>query len=183
MHNRNRTFTAAVILAACAALRCALASTPAEDRLWATRVLCELQEASPVSLQDLAWQQGTTPLLSLDQLRNGRAVDADTNAVAIVRFGPSQSGNYFVTATNYATSGNGFLVQMPTIGTNAAAWWYTAYYERAGAANDASVTMAGTSIDSPSATPYADTIDAVNHDADSIGVKLFCVLKWTFSHS
>jgi hypothetical protein len=52
----------------------------------------------------------------------------------------------------------------------------------AGAANDASVTMAGTSIDSPSATPYADTIDAVNHDADSIG-RPSCILKWNFSHS
>ena len=120
------------ILATCAALRCALASTPAEDRLWATRVLCELQAASPASLPDLQWQQGTTPLLSLDQLRNGRAVDADTNAVAIVRFGPTATNTYFVTVTNYATSGNGYLVQMPTIGTNASGWWYTAYFERSG---------------------------------------------------
>lgn len=53
----------------------------------------------------------------------------------------------------------------------------------AGAANDASVTMAGTSIDSPSATPYADTIDAADHDADSVGSWRSCVLKWNFSHS
>lgn len=53
----------------------------------------------------------------------------------------------------------------------------------AGAANDTSVTMAGMSIDSPSATPYADTIDAANHGADSIGRWRYCILKWNFSHS
>jgi hypothetical protein len=39
-----------------------------------------------------------------------------------------------VAVTNYAAVSNGYLVQLPTIGTNTAntAWWYTAYFRRSG---------------------------------------------------
>jgi len=129
-----QTLTAALIATLTAA---SLYGTPADDRNWATRVKCELQTAGGTSLQDLKWQQGTTPLLSLDQYRSGKAVDATNTVTAIVRFGPSATNQaYFVSVTNYATSGNGYLVQMPTIGTNTAGitagWWYTAYFEIAG---------------------------------------------------
>jgi hypothetical protein len=105
-------------------------ATPATDRNNAYRLRCELQTAGAESLDLLTWQQGTTPRLSLDQFRNGRAVDADSNGVAVVTFGPSATNTYYVTVTNYAVSGNGYLVQIPTVGTNTVAgsdWWYTAY--------------------------------------------------------
>ena len=135
MKRNARTLTAILALATGAATL--TRGTPADDRLWATRVKCELQTAGGTSLQDLTWQQGTTPLLSLDQYRSGKSVDATNTVTAIVRFGPSATNQtYFVSQTNYATSGNGYLVQMPTIGTNtagiAAGWWYTAYFEIAG---------------------------------------------------
>ena len=117
----------------------AIMATPATDREWATRVKCEIQSAGGDSLPPQVWQQGTMPLLSLDQYRQGKAIDADTNATAIVRFGPTATSAYFISVTNYATSGNGFLVQLPTLGTNtqygtstASNWWYTAYFERDG---------------------------------------------------
>jgi hypothetical protein len=131
MQRNARTLTAILALATGAATLTRAA--PADDRLWATRVKCELQTAGGTSLQDLTWQQGTTPLLSLDQYRSGKSVDATNSVTAIVRFGPSATNQtYFVSVTNYATVGNGYLVQMPTVGTNAAGWWYTAYFEIAG---------------------------------------------------
>ena len=135
MRKRLTIIVAALSLTACIVI---VHATPAQDRLWATRVKCELQTAGAASLPDLVWQQGSTPLLSLDQFRVGKSVDADSNVVAIVRFGPSATNAYFVTTTNYAVSANGYLVQLPTIGTNTTAvgtgadWWYTAYFERAG---------------------------------------------------
>lgn len=130
MHNRNRTFTAAVILAALALSFHALAG----QLDFATRISCELQTASGTSLQRLTWQQGTTPLLSVEQFRLGKAIAADTNTDAVVIIGPSATSQYYVAVTNQSTSGNSYLVQMPTIGTNTASgvWWYTVYFERDG---------------------------------------------------
>jgi hypothetical protein len=126
-----------IALSLLTALSCVLrggATTPAEDRLWATRITCELQTAGPASLPALYWQQGTSPLLSLDQYRSGRAVDADTNVTAVLRLAPTATNLVgWVSVTNYATSGNGYLIQMPTVGTNttaSGAWWYTAYFIR-----------------------------------------------------
>ena len=131
MHTMKRLAITAVVMLSAACL-----ATPALDRLWSTRVKCEIQTADGDSLQDLVWQQGTTPRLSLDQFRSGKAVDADTNVTAIVIFGPSATNNYYVASTNYATSGNGYLVNIPTVGTNtagvAAGWWYTVYFEASG---------------------------------------------------
>lgn len=104
------------------------------DRLWATRVNCELQSADAESLKTLTWQQGTTPRLSADQLRSGRAVDAEEGTTAIFVMGASATAGHYVAATNYATIGNGYLINLPTLGTNTAStvggWWYTIYFER-----------------------------------------------------
>jgi len=101
---------------------------------FATRVSCELQTASGTSLQRMTWQQGTTPLLSVEQFRLGKAIAADTNTDAVVVIGPSATSQYYVAVTNQSTSGNSYLVQMPTIGTNTASgvWWYTVYFQRDG---------------------------------------------------
>ena len=131
MHTMNanaRTLTAILALFVGGAILAR--GTPATDRLNAYRLRCELQTAAAESLDLLTWQQGTTPRLSLDQFRNGRAVDADSNGVAVVRFGPSATNTYYVCVTNYAVSANGYLVQIPTVGTNTVTgsdWWYTAY--------------------------------------------------------
>jgi hypothetical protein len=45
---------------------------------FATRISCELQTASGTSLSRMTWQQGTTPLLSVEQFRLGKAIAADT---------------------------------------------------------------------------------------------------------
>ena len=111
-------------------------ATPEEDRQWATRVNCEIQTAGAQSLPALTFSQGSTPLVSLDQFRQGKAVNAETNGSvkAIFQFAPSPTSQYWVAVTNAAVSGNGYLVQLPTIGTNttSGAWWYTAYYIRDG---------------------------------------------------
>ena len=113
-------------------------ATPATDRNFATKVEADLQSAGPQSLPDLAWQQGTTPRLSIDQVANGKAVTADTGTTtrAILIFGPTATSAYFVAVTNYAASGNGYLIDVPTVGTNTAAvaagWWYTCYLEQTG---------------------------------------------------
>jgi hypothetical protein len=128
MHTMKRTQTAILALAVGAAIL--TLATPERDRNNAFRLRCELQTAGPQSLETLIWQQGTTPRLSLDQFRGGRAVNADSNSVAVVRFGPTATNTYFVSVTNYAVTGNGYLVQMPTIATNTVTgsdWWYTAY--------------------------------------------------------
>ena len=126
MHIMKRTQTLVLALAVGAAVF-ALA-TPETDRNNAYRLRCELQTADGNSLDLLKWQQGTTPRISLDQYRNGKAVNADSNTVAVFRFGPSATNTYYVSVTNYAVTGNGYLVQIPTVGTNtqgnADGWWY-----------------------------------------------------------
>lgn len=131
MRKRLTIIFAALSLTACIVI---VHATPAQDRLWATRVKCELQTAGAASLPDLVWQQGTTPLLSVEQFRLGKAIAADTNTDAVVVIGPSAMSQYYVAVTNQSTSGNSYLVQMPTIGTNTASgvWWYTVYFERDG---------------------------------------------------
>ena len=109
------------------------ATTPAEDRLWATRITCELQTAGPASLPALYWQQGDISALVVGPIpvQAGRwtLTQRDGGAAAA----PTQQPCGWVSVTNYATVGNGYLVQMPTVGTNttaSGAWWYTAYFIR-----------------------------------------------------
>jgi hypothetical protein len=117
-----------------------LYAAPADDRNWATRVKCELQTAGGESLQTLTWQQGTTPLLSFDQYRQGKELSvtnaANTNVTAILFIGASATNSSYVIVTNYAVVNNGFLFKVPTVGTNtqgnAAGWWYAVYFEQAG---------------------------------------------------
>lgn len=99
---------------------------------WAYRVPCELQSRDlPASLKTLTWQQGTTPLIQLDLVNNGKPQSVDTNSQAVLIFGPSATSSYFVATTNTVATGTYYQVQLPTIGTNTAgaAWWYTVYFE------------------------------------------------------
>jgi hypothetical protein len=99
---------------------------------WAYRVPCELQSRDlPAALKTLTWQQGTTPLIQLDLLNNGKPQAVDTNAQAVLIFGPAATSSYFVATTNTVATGTYYQVQLPTIGTNTAgaAWWYTVYFE------------------------------------------------------
>ena len=109
-------------------------SATAQDIDWATRVRCELQTAGGTSLQDLTFSQGSTPLLAMDQYRLGRELAASTNVVATFIMGPTALSTYYVAVTNTSVSGNSFLIQLPTVGTNTAAgaWWYTVYFEKNG---------------------------------------------------
>jgi hypothetical protein len=101
---------------------------------FAQSLRCEIQTPGPYALEAQAWQQGTTPLLSLDLYRSGRPVAVDTNSIAIVKFGPTATGDYYAAVTNRTYSANAYRVQMPTIGTNTAseAWWYTVHFEKDG---------------------------------------------------
>ena len=137
MHHHNPAYTISATSRAilAAVLTLAIAGSAMAGTLdFATRVSCELQTASGTSLQRVTWQQGTTPLLSIEQFRLGKAIAADTNTDAVVVIGPSATSQYYVAVTNQSTSGNSYLVQMPTIGTNTASgvWWYTVYFERYG---------------------------------------------------
>lgn len=118
-------------------------ATPADDRNYAVRVSCDVQAAGPVALPDLAFQQGATPLLSIDTYANGKSVTADTNGATVARFimAPTATNATFVSVTNLpsAVTGNGYLVQLPTVGTNTASgaaitngWWYSVRLERGG---------------------------------------------------
>ena len=99
---------------------------------WATRIPCEMQGADIATLQPLKLLQGTTPLISADQYRSGRALTADSNVVCTFVIKTSLSNQWGVVSTNYATSGNGYLIQLPSIGTNAVNWTYTLLYYRNG---------------------------------------------------
>jgi hypothetical protein len=138
MKRNARTLTAILALVTGAATL--TRGAPADDRNWATRVKCELQTAGGESLQTLTWQQGTTPLLSLDQYRSGKELSvtnaANTNVTAILFIGASATNASYAVVTNYAVVNNGFLFKVPTVGTNtqgnAAGWWYAVYFEQAG---------------------------------------------------
>ena len=113
----------------------------ASDLDYAYRLPAEIQTPGPVALDELTWQQGTTPLLGIEVLRRGRSVTAETNTIVRMIIGPSATGTYYAVTTNTAsaTTGSYYYVQWPTIGTNSAgtgtvarAWWYTVYFERSG---------------------------------------------------
>jgi len=108
------------------------AACAASDRDWAVRVPCEMQTAGPASLPTLNMMQGTSPLLSLDQYRSGAELAATSAVTCVVSIGPTLTNGYYIVSTNYATEGNGYLVQLPFLGTNGTRWAYTAIFERAG---------------------------------------------------
>ncbi len=100
---------------------------------YAVRVRCDLQLNTTNSLPDLQFDQGTTPLISADQYRDGKAVNADTNVNAVFVFTPAFTSGYGVVTTNYSTFKNSYLIQLPSIGTNASNWQYTIYLKRGNA--------------------------------------------------
>jgi hypothetical protein len=116
------------------ALIFALATGHAVAQGFAIRVRCETQSAGAESLRDMTWQQGTTPLIQLDVLSNGRPFAADTNSIARLLIAPSATSAYYVDVTNQTYGATSYSIQMPTIGTNTAssAWWYTVYFEKNG---------------------------------------------------
>jgi len=105
---------------------------------FAYRLPAEVQSPGPEALQDLTWQQGTTPLISVEPLQRGRPIAASTNTTVRMIIGASATGTYYATATNVTAIGNAYRVQWPTIGTNTViegtntAWWYTVYFEENG---------------------------------------------------
>jgi len=106
---------------------------------FAYRLTAEVQTSGPQSLDDITWQQGTTPLIQVDPLRRGKAIDADSAMEVRMVIGPSGTGAYYAEATNYLATNTYYLIQWPTIGTNSVgtngttdAWWYTIYFQRDG---------------------------------------------------
>lgn len=101
---------------------------------WSYPLRCPIDNPGPWSLEDLTWQQGTTPRLALEVTRRGRPSDVDTNMVVRMLIAPSATATYYAVATNTAASGTTYTMQWPTVGTNSAggSWWYTIYFERDG---------------------------------------------------
>ena len=127
----KRSLFCLFFLTACAAL------AALDEMSFARRVRCEVQDADGTSLDRLTFQQGTTPLISCDVFRNGRAVSMDASVKARFVFGSSATAALYGVATNYAATNNSYLIQLPTIGTDSAAatnglWWYTVYFDRSG---------------------------------------------------
>jgi len=107
-------------------------SASAQD--FSTRITAELQTAGPQSLRDLTWQQGTTPLISVEPVSRNRPIGADSNTVVRMIIGPTSTATYFAVITNQTITANAYRIQWPTVGTNTAgaAWWYTVYFEANG---------------------------------------------------
>jgi hypothetical protein len=106
---------------------------------YAYRLTAEIQTAGPQSLKPITWQQGSTPLLQVEPQSRGQPIAADSNTVVRMVIGASAIATNFAAVTNYTCSGNYYLLQWPTIGTNsvgtngtAQAWWFTIYFEQAG---------------------------------------------------
>lgn len=116
---------AAVILSAVGAF--------ADPRDWAKRISCEIQSAGESSLPNLEFIQGSTPLISADQFRNGKSLTVTNDVQAVMRFSSSLTNTYWVSVTNQSYYSNSYLIQMPSIGTNAVNWVYTILYYKDGA--------------------------------------------------
>jgi len=93
-----------------------------------------MQSASPTALQSIEWQQGTTPLMRIEPLDNGRPIAANQETVVRMVIGPSATNELFSAAESTVATNDYYLIQWPTIGTNTAseAWWYTVYFEENG---------------------------------------------------
>lgn len=99
---------------------------------WAKRITCELQTAGPASLPTLTLTQGSSPLIAADQYRSGRALTVTNDTIAILRFAPNITNTLWVSVTNYSYTSNSYLIQCPSLGTNAQNWVYTIVYEKEG---------------------------------------------------
>jgi len=105
----------------------------ADPRDWAKRIPCELQSSGAASLPTLTLDQGTSPLISADQYRSGRALTVTNDVECVLRFSSSTTNTYWVSVTNQSYYSNSYLIQMPSIGTNAVNWVYKLLYYKSGA--------------------------------------------------
>ncbi|MFA5423479.1 MAG: hypothetical protein WC374_06430, partial [Phycisphaerae bacterium] len=90
----------------------------ASDLDYAYRLPAELQTPGPQALDELTWQQGSTPLIQVEVLRRGKPVTADTNTTVRMIIGQSATSTYYVVTEQGVTTGTSYYVQWPTIGTN-----------------------------------------------------------------
>ena len=104
------------------------------DNGFAKHVKCETQLASGTSLTDLQILQGSTPLLSMDHYSQGKAITATSSVDCVFMLSPTAAETNWVSVTNQSVSGNSYLVQLPTVGTNSANayWYYEVLYVTAG---------------------------------------------------
>ena len=121
---KTHTLTAIIISAAIVAL----------GQNYATKIRAEFQTAGVESLRDLEWLQGTTPLISVDPVDNGRPIKADADMTVRMVIGASPESTLFAFAEASVATNNSYFIQWPTIGTNTVdgAWWYTVYFEKDG---------------------------------------------------
>ena len=121
-----------IILATMILHSCGLNPAFAQD--YGIRIRAEVQTAGEESLRDLEFQQGSTPLIRVEPLDNGRPIDADTNTTVRMIIGPSATNDYYASASATVATNSYYLIQWPTIGTNTAnsVWWYTIYFEKNG---------------------------------------------------
>lgn len=106
----------------------------AQDTNFAFRLPCELQTAGPASLVDLNWQQGTTPHIGIAPMKLGRPLAVDPLTSVRMVIGQTKTSTNYVQVTNWLATNSVYYCQFPTIGTNTGtnAWFYTAYFSRAG---------------------------------------------------
>ena len=111
-----------------------LATSSAFAQGYATKIRAEVQTAGEQSLRALEWQQGSTPLIRVEPLDNGRPIAADTNMNVRMIIGESATAELYAVANASTATGNYYEIQWPTIGTNTTdgAWWYTIYFEKEG---------------------------------------------------
>lgn len=101
---------------------------------YATKIRAEVQTAGEQSLRALEWQQGSTPLIRVEPLDNGRPIAAETNMTVRMIIGESATAELYAVANASTATKNYYEIQWPTIGTNTvdSAWWYTIYFEKEG---------------------------------------------------
>ena len=85
---KTHTLTAIIISAAIVAL----------GQNYATKIRAEFQTAGVESLRDLEWLQGTTPLISVDPVDNGRPIKADADMTVRMVIGASPESTLFAFA-------------------------------------------------------------------------------------
>jgi hypothetical protein len=102
-----------------------------QDATYAQRVKCELDTATGSSMGPRSVLQGTTPVWSAEQYRRGQATNASASTRAVLQVSVTATSAPVYTITNQATSGYGYLIQWPTIGTNSggAQWRYRITYQ------------------------------------------------------
>lgn len=104
----------------------------ADPRDWAKRIPCELQTAGVASLPTLELLQGSSPLIACDQYRSGKALTVTNDVQAVMRFSSSLTNTLWVSVTNQSYYSNSYLIQLPSLGTNAVNWVYTILYYKDG---------------------------------------------------